>query len=90
MVKSKNKKSETHTKEKEVVHKKKNHTERLRENPWILSTLALCFLSVVLIVVMINNDNDFCFQEDLSSTSLTKEIAGQKVFEFVQLFILSY
>jgi hypothetical protein len=67
---------EEEKKEAEQYHKKMNITSKVRENPWILSTLVCGILSVVLIVSI--------FSGGFTGNVISAKSAGEKILNFYQ------
>ncbi len=61
-------------KKEEIFNKKGKLTEKMRENPWILSTFVL---GVVTLIFLIGN-----FSGGITGNVVSKDVAGEKILEF--------
>jgi hypothetical protein len=59
-----------------ISHKKFNLTEKIRENPWILSTFVCCVLVLVLLVTT--------FSGSFTGNVISEKLVGEKFINFLQ------
>ncbi|VVB82444.1 Uncharacterised protein [uncultured archaeon] len=57
-----------------VEHHKKSHTEKIRENPWIISSIVLGILSLILLISM--------FSGNFTGNAISASQAGEKLLGY--------
>ena len=77
--KTEEKSFEEKRKEEDSMVKRENLTEKMRGNPWIISTLVLGVLALILLVGNFSGTGNF-----ITGSVISEEDAGQTVIDFVQ------